>query len=356
MSFAPRFMPQRSSATSKSPAHDSRLVLMIAYDNVLLLDVAGPIQVLEGACEILKRASNQSKAAHPPYQLVVGSLAGGDVKTSSGVVLKTVPFSTIARTRKQIDTVLVPGGIGIEEGIGNKALVSWITRHATRVRRMCSICTGAFLLAEAGVLNGRRAVTHWNYIEHLQNKYPRIRVEGDPIYIKDGAIWSSAGISAGIDLALALIEEDLGSALAMQVARFLVVFLKRPGGQSQFSAPLEMQMTAARETDEKFNNLHAWIAAHLTSDLSVQSLARQARMSPRTFARNYVLQTGKTPAKAVELLRLEAARRMLESTTTSIKRAASLCGFGDEERMRRAFVRCIGVNALEYRRRFSTEQ
>jgi transcriptional regulator GlxA family with amidase domain len=221
-------------------------------------------------------------------------------------------------------------------------------------RRMCSICTGAFLLAEAGVLNGRRAVTHWNYIKHLQNKYPSIRVEGDPIYIKDGAIWSSAGISAGIDLALALIEEDLGSALAMQVARFLVVFLKRPGGQSQFSAPLEMQMTAARETDEKFSNLHAWIAAHLTSDLSVQSLARQARMSPRTFARNYVLQIGKTPAKAVELLRLEAARRMLESTTTSIKRAASLCGFGDEERMRRAFVRCIGVNPLEYRRRFST--
>jgi transcriptional regulator GlxA family with amidase domain len=215
------------------------------------------------------------------------------------------------------------------------------------------VCTGAFLLAEAGILAGRRVTTHWQSCSRLQQHYPGIVVEPDPIYVRDERIWTSAGVTAGIDLSLALVQEDLGRKLAMQVARHLVVFLNRPGGQSQFSAPLEAQAAAADgNAPNHFAPLHGWIAGHLTGDLRVERLAEEAGMSPRTFARIYAAKMGTTPARMVEKIRVEAVRRILEETDMPIKRVASVCGFGQEERLRRAFARQVGTTPAEYRQRF----
>jgi transcriptional regulator GlxA family with amidase domain len=215
------------------------------------------------------------------------------------------------------------------------------------------VCTGAFLLAQTGLLTGRRATTHWKSCTRLQECYPDIQVDADPIYVREGRIWTSAGVTAGIDLSLALIEEDLGRKVAMQVARHLVVFLNRPGGQSQFSVALEAQAAAADgNAPNHFAPLHGWIAEHLADDLRVERLAEQAGMSPRTFARVYAGKMGVTPARMVEKIRVEAARRILEETDMPIKRVASECGFGQEDRLRRAFFRQVGTTPAEYRARF----
>jgi transcriptional regulator GlxA family with amidase domain len=228
-------------------------------------------------------------------------------------------------------------------------VIARVRHWARRARRVCSVCTGAFVLAAAGLLDGKRAVTHWASCELLQARHPAIRVESDPIFLNDGAIWTSAGVTAGIDLALALVQADLGHGLAMQVAQRLVVFLKRPGGQSQFSAPLRAQAAS----DDGLAALCAWMEAHLGEDLRVERLAARAGMSPRTFARTYAAKLGTTPAKTVEALRVAAARRALEEGDAPIKRVAHACGFGDEERMRRAFLRRVGVSPSDYRARFA---
>ena len=206
--------------------------------------------------------------------------------------------------------------------------------RATRARRVASVCTGAFLLAAAGVLDGRRAATHWMYCAKLARRFPAVRVEPDPIFVCDGPVWTSAGVTAGIDLALALVEEDLGRSVALAVARYLVVFLKRPGGQAQFSAALALQAA-----EDKFGALHDWINGHLADDLSLSVLADQAGMSERSFSRHYAEATGQTPARAIERLRVEAARRLLSDSRLPVKRIAQRCGFGSEETMRRRFLR-----------------
>jgi transcriptional regulator GlxA family with amidase domain len=213
---------------------------------------------------------------------------------------------------------------------------------------VASVCTGAFLLAASGLLDGRRAVTHWRSCDRLRERHPTVCVEEDRIYVRDGKVWTSAGVTAGIDLALALVEEDLGRDLALAVARHLVVFLKRPGGQSQFST-----MLAAQSAGDPFARLHQWMAAHLDADLRVERLAEAAGMSPRNFARVYVQRMGRTPAKAAEAMRIEAARRALEEGGASIEVVARRCGFGDEERLRRSFLRRLGVGPRAYRTRFA---
>jgi len=218
---------------------------------------------------------------------------------------------------------------------------------ARAARRTASVCTGAFLLAAAGLLDGRRAVTHWEYRDLLSRRHPDVTVERDPIFVQDGHVWSSAGVTAGIDLSLALVEADLGREIALAVARHLVVFLKRPGGQAQFSAALSLQ-----STDDHFAKLHAWLAEHLADDLSLSRLARQAGMSERTFLRRYREATGLTPGRAIERLRVERARQMLVDTRLPTKRIAARCGFGTEDTMRRSFVRLQGVNPQDYRQRF----
>ena len=246
-----------------------------------------------------------------------------------------------------VDTLVIAGGQGVRIAAQDSTLVEWLRSRAERARRVASVCTGAFLLGSAGLLDERRAVTHWEYCSELQRRYPRARVEPDPIFIQDGKVWTSAGVTAGIDLALALVEEDHGRALALAVARHLVVFLKRPGGQAQFSETLALQ-----SSDDRFSQLHGWIAGHLEAPLTLARLAAKAGMSERSFARRYHQAIGLTPGRAIERLRVEAARQLLTETNLAFKRIADRCGFGTEETMRRSFLRVQGVGPQAYRARF----
>ncbi len=324
------------------PDPAGRQVVILAYEGVNLLDVAGPAQVFTSAAAIVQ------DGGPPPYRVSVVAQPGGPTPTSTGIAIVTDGLAEVAG--RPVDTLIVAGGPGIHGLRQDRELVAWLAARAAEARRTCSVCTGAFLLAAAGLLDGRRATTHWRWAKALQAQFPRVRVEPDPIYVQDGAIWTSAGVSAGIDLALALVEADLGHAVALEVARYLVVFLKRPGSQAQFSTALAGQAPG----NGRFGELQAWVAANLKRDLRVERLAERVAMSPRNFARAYAAATGVTPAKAVEALRVEAARRLLEETAQPIGWVAHQCGFGDDERMRRSFLRWIGVTPSDYRDRFRT--
>ncbi len=316
-----------------------RLIVFLLYDSVNVLDVTGPLEVFSQPCRMAGDAS-------PPYRILVVSPDGGAVRTSAGLPVMSEPLSVL--DNQAVDTLIVPGGGPSYVPFAPQAAIDWIAAKAPQVRRLCSVCTGAFALASAGLLADRRATTHWLAGAELCRLEPKVHLEKDAIYVRDGKIWTSAGVSAGIDLALALIEADLGHALAMQVARRMVVFLKRPGGQSQFSVPLFTQ-----EADDSFSALHAWIASHLREDLRVGRLAERVNMSPRTFARTYAAKVKRTPARTVELMRLEAACGMLEETEVPLKRLAAACGLRDEQNLRRAFQRQFGINPLDYRARFA---
>lgn len=313
-----------------------RRMVMVCFPGIEMLDVAGPVTVFATA----------DRLAGPAYRVEVAGLRAGPVPTAGGVEL--VARSSLARVRGSIDTILVGGGLGpaMEAAL---ALVAPLRRLAREARRTAAVCTGAFLLAEAGLLRGRRAVTHWAACDELRRLHPDCRVEEDAIFVRDRRIWTSAGVSAGIDLALALVEEDHGPALALEVARWLVMYLRRPGGQSQFSAPLRAQ----RSDDDAVAAVVAWMGENLRADLSVDALARRAAMSVRNFARVFRRETGSTPAAFVEKLRLEAARRELELSARSAKQIAAASGFGTAETMHRAFRRSLGTTPIQYRQRFA---
>lgn len=310
-----------------------RTVLVVLFHNVQSLDVTGPVEVFAGA-ETLHAGS---------YRIRTASLDGAPVRTSSGLTL--VPDSSLADAPAP-HTLLVPGGRGTRPLAPR--LTDWLREHGPRAERLVSVCTGALLLARAGLLDGRRATTHWAYCERLARDHPAVEVDPDPIYVRDGQVATSAGVTSGIDLALALVEEDLGRAAALTVARHLVVFLRRPGNQAQFSAQLAAQ-TAQREP---LREVQQWITEHTDADLSVESLAARARLSPRHFARAFQAETGMTPGRYVERVRLEHARRLLEDTADGIEEISRTCGYGTPEAMRRAFVRTLGSAPAEYRRRF----
>jgi transcriptional regulator GlxA family with amidase domain len=312
-----------------------RTIAILAFPGVQLLDVAGPLQVFATANEV---------APGGPHYAPRVLAQQASVTSSAGLALGAHP---LPGADARIDTLIAAGGAGVQAAAQDVDLVAWVRTRAARTRRVASVCTGAFLLGAAGLLDGRRATTHWSHCDALAARFPAIRVEADPIFIQDGAIWTSAGVTAGIDLALALVEQDLGGAAALAVARYLVVFRKRPGGQAQYSAALSLQ-----QADRPFGRLHDWIAAHLTADLSVPALALQSGMSERNFTRRYQEATGLTPARAVERLRVEAARDMLASTAIPVKRVAARCGFGAEETMRRAFLRLLAITPQDYRARF----
>jgi len=328
MPISPRFAPNAA-----------RVIDVLAYPAVQLLDVTGPVQVFASANDVVAGAGGL-----PPYVLRVVAQGGQGVTASAGLALAAGPLTPVGEA---LDTLLVAGGEGAEAAAEDPTLVDWVRERATQARRVASVCTGAFLLAAAGILDGRRAATHWKYCAKLAQRFPAVRVEPDPIYVCDGPVWTSAGVTAGIDLALALVEEDLGRSVALAVARYLVVFLKRPGGQAQFSEALALQTT-----EDKFGALHDWINRHLADDLSLAVLADQAGMSERSFSRRYAEATGQTPARAIERLRLEAARRLLSESRLPVKRIAQRCGFGSEETMRRSFVRLLSVTPQDYRARF----
>ena len=311
---------------------------MLAFPSVQLLDVAGPLQVFSSANE---RAAEQGRP--PLYDLRVIAPAR-EVDATAGLVFSA---SALPPTQAPVDTLIVAGGQGVKRAAQDPQQVEWLTARAGAARRTASVCTGAFLLGAAGLLDGRRAVTHWEFCAELQRRHPRAEIDPDPIFIHDRGVWTSAGVTAGIDLALALVEQDHGRALALAVARHLVVFLKRPGGQAQFSEALSLQ-----STDDRFAALHAWIAGHLDLPLTGAQLAAEAGMSERSFLRRYRLVTGVTPGRAVERLRVEAARQLLEETGLPLKRVAARCGFGTEETMRRSFLRVQGVGPQAHRQRF----
>jgi transcriptional regulator GlxA family with amidase domain len=250
--------------------------------------------------------------------------------------------------RGAIDTLVVAGGVGTARALGDRGLIAFVRSAAARARRVASVCTGAFVLAEAGLLDGRRATTHWSACAQLAARYPKVSVDPDPIFVRDGRIWSSAGVTAGMDLALALVEQDHGRDVALGVARELVLFLKRPGGQAQFSAQLQAQLAERAP----LRDLQAWMADHPGADLSVEALARRVAMSPRHFARVFKQETGATPARAALAARVEAARRRLEDGADGLEGVADACGFGSAEVMRRAFLRTLRVGPAVYRRRF----
>lgn len=318
MSKTPRFPPKR------------RTVLIVLFPGFQIIDAAGPI----GAFEIA------SRFAPGAYALRVVAREAGLTPSSSGVPLAAEAIPA----RGAVDTFIVVGGNGTADAMRDAGLIAAIAKAPKRARRVASVCSGAFLLAQAGLLDGKRATTHWRRAPQLMQLFPKVRVEADCIHIKDGAIWTSAGVTAGIDLALAMIAEDLGDDIAAKVAREMVVYAKRPGGQAQHSTLLALDAGAPR-----FAALNAWMRENLASDLSVERLAAQAAMSARNFARAYAGETGVTPAKAVERLRTEAARDLLERGA-NVQDAARHTGFGDPERMRRAFLRLYGAPPAAIRR------
>ena len=323
----------------RSTPNQVRVIEVLAFPAVQLLDVTGPLQVFASANEHVAAAGGA-----PPYVLRVIAKGGQGVTASAGLGITAGPLPRGGAP----DTLMVAGGPGVDAAAADPALVKWVRERAGKARRVASVCTGAFLLGASGVLDGRRAVTHWSYCAELARRFPEIRVEPDPIFVRDGTVWTSAGVTAGIDLALAFVEEDLGRTIALAVARYLVVFLKRPGGQAQFSTTLSLQAA-----EDKFGALHDWIGKHLADDISLPVLARQAGMSERSFSRRSAEATGLTPAHAVERLRVEAARRLLSESRLPVKRVSQRCGFGSEETMRRSFLRVLATTPQDYRARFS---
>jgi transcriptional regulator GlxA family with amidase domain len=338
----PKLAIHDSSELPKSPRFSPSLVRVIevlTYPAVQLLDVTGPVQVFASANDL---AAEDGKAR--PYLLRIVAQDGQGATSSAGVALAAGPLPQGAEA---VDTLLVAGGEGAVAATENSVLVDWVRKRASQARRTASVCTGAFLLAAAGLLDGRRAVTHWKYCARFAQRFPEVHLEPDPIFVRDGPVWTSAGVTAGIDLALALVEEDLGRSAALAVARYLVVFLKRPGGQAQFSASLALQAA-----EDKFAALHDWIRGHLADDLSLSVLADRAGMSERSFSRHYAEASGQTPARAIERLRVEAAQNLLLGSRLPVKRIAQRCGFGSEETLRRSFLRLLTVTPHDYRSRF----
>lgn len=309
-----------------------RSIGVLLFDGFQLLDAAGPI----GVFEMPTRGMSP-----PPYRLTVYSLDGGPVRSSCGVAM----LSEALPPKLKLDTLIVSGGEGTREAYTDERLLAAIRDLSSRTRRTCSVCSGAFLLAAAGLLKGRRATTHWRRSAQFQRAFPDTCLVADRIYTQDGKFWTSAGITAGIDLALALVEDDLGEEVSRRAARELVVHQRRAGGQSQFSVMQDVKLASGR-----FDELIGWVRTNLAAPLDVDTLAARAAMSPRNFARVFRSETGTTPARFIEKLRLEAARQVVETTTLSLQQIAADSGFGDPERMRVAFIRAYGQPPMVLRR------
>ena len=320
----------------------SRRVVIVAFDGVQTLDLCGPLEVFAAAT----RWARETGAADPGYSVTVATMGGLAVRSASG--LGIVAGADLARVRGPLDTLLVAGGDGSRAAACDPGTVAAVRRLAHTSRRITSVCTGAFVLAAAGLLEGRTATTHWASCAALARRHPGVRVDPDPLFVRDGKVVTSAGVTAGIDMALALVEEDMGNDAAMTVARWLVLFLRRPGTQTQFSAHLALQ-SAQRDP---LRDVQRWIAEDPGRDLRVEVLAERAAMSPRHFARAFAQEVGTTPARYVERVRVDAARWRLEETGATVEAVATACGFGTAETMRRAFSRVLGTSPAEYRRRF----
>ncbi|HTY43261.1 MAG TPA: GlxA family transcriptional regulator [Thermoanaerobaculia bacterium] len=327
---------------------DTKTIVFLAAPRTQILDVAGPFQVFVRAAEIFVR---DHPARKQPYRTLLVSTTGRrTVSTNCGLVIGG--SGTFRSLRGPIDTLLVAGGSGVEDAARSRELLLWLRRASRRVRRIGSICTGAFVLASAGLLKGKRAATHWKWAPELARRFKDTIVDPEPIFVRDGNTYTTAGVTAGMDLALALVEEDLGSAIALSVARELVLYLRRAGGQSQFSPALALQASDRKQIED----LRSWVVDNPDRDLRVARLASRAGMSPRNFARVFLSDTGLTPARFVERSRVEAARRRLEESRDKLEKIASDCGLGSVQGLRRSFRRLLGVAPSEYRSRFRDPQ
>jgi transcriptional regulator GlxA family with amidase domain len=317
-------------------------VVVVAMEGLQLLDVAGPVEVLRTANYV---------GPEPPYRILVATPGGVDVRSDSGVrVGGDVSLAELARSRQRVDTLTVVGGAGTIDALADDGFVADVARLSRRAGRTTSVCTGSFVLAAAGLLDGYAATTHWAYCDEFA-AHDAIDVRNDRIFVRDRDRWTSAGVTAGIDLFLALVEEDHGPELAHQVAAWLVVFVRRPGGQSQFSA----QLRARPASTPSIAELQRWLSDHLDVDLTVDALAARAGMSPRNFARAFVRETGTTPAAYVEQLRIEATRRLLETTDHTVSAIARHVGIRHAETLHRAFRRRLGTTPELYRQHFGRQ-
>lgn len=321
----------------------TRPVLIVGFPGIQGLDLVGPFEVFTGASRYL---AAQDRAADG-YAVTIASVGGAPLPAGEGLTLVAEPLPDPAQP---LDTLLLPGGFGTEAALADRALVEWIRAAAPHTRRIVTVCTGAFLAAEAGLLDGCPATTHWAYADRLAARYPAVAVDPDPIFVRSSPrVWTAAGVTAGIDLALALVEDDHGTDAAQTVARWLVMYLRRPGGQTQFAAPVWMpraKRAPIREVQEAIEAEPG--AAH-----SIATLAQRAAMSPRHFTRLFTTEVGEPPGAYVERVRTEAARRQLEQTDDTVTAIAARCGFGTAESMRRNFVRRLGVSPDQYRRTFA---
>jgi transcriptional regulator GlxA family with amidase domain len=329
-------------AATDWPADDAplRRIVFVAYDDFQLLDLAGPVDVLQSATLL---------GADPPYGVVVATPDGRPARSASGVeVSADASLAELEGDPRPIDTLVVVGGLGSARAAADDSLVSGVAALARRSRRVTSVCTGALVLGATGLLDGHRATTHWASSDHLATSCPEVDVQADQIYVRDGDRWTSAGVTAGIDLFLAIVEHDHGAELAHAIAGWLVVFVRRPGGQAQFSAQLLAQPARSAAIEQ----VRRWLPDHLGDDLTVEALARRARMSPRSFARAFRAETGTTPAAHVEALRVEAARRLLETTDLTVAAVAAAVGIRRAETLHRAFRRRVGTTPDRYRQHF----
>jgi transcriptional regulator GlxA family with amidase domain len=309
-----------------------RKVVIVGPPPIQILDVAGPLEVFSNA---------------PDYEIQLANPGlERSLQTNRSLILAQA--TPIADLHGPIDTLVIAGGPGAESGRYDPSFIAWIAQAATQSRRVASICTGAFLLAEAGLLDGKQAVTHWSFCDRLAREYPKVVVRPESIYLRDGSIYTSAGITAGIDLSLALVEEDHGHETALRIARYLVMFLVRPGGQAQYSHMLSHQAV----TSQPLRELHVWMLQHLQEDLTVESLADRMGMSARHFTRVCLRETGMNPGQFVDRMRVEAAQQIIDSSSLGLKEIADDCGFQSADAMRRTFVRVLGVTAAEYASRF----
>lgn len=325
---------------------NTRHIVFLAIPGATLLDITGPYEVFTQAIEL-----NMEEDKKPPYILhIISSERSKTIRTASGFTIQCE--STIMNINYKIDTLFVPGvpnSIQTEYRL-NKNALQWIRQQANIVRRICSVCTGTFFLAETGILDGKTATTHWAMCQKLLHNYPSVKVENDPIFIKDENIYTSAGISSGMDLALTLIEEDFGRSKALEVAKQMVLYLKRPGTQSQYSSALIFQSSDYRPVQDIQN----WILEHLKDQLTVEQLAEKVSMSPRNFARVFVKETGITPAKYIDKLRIETACHYLIESQLTLKEIADICGLGTPDNMRRVFMKHLHITPSDYKRNFGT--
>jgi len=330
---------QRGGRHMRTALPKVRYVAIVGVPPARMLDIVGPAEVFTDA--------NKLNGGEPAYEVeIIAAAEDRAVPTQIGVPI--LAHRTYRELHGPVDTLLVAGGEWPPDKRHSPDFLDWLREQSGKVRRLGSVCTGALVLADADLLNGRAATTHWNWCNELVQKHPLVKVDPHPIYVRDKNVYTSAGVTAGIDLALALVEEDLGSSIALQVARMMVVFLRRSGGQSQFSATLAAQASES----QPLRDLLAWMADNFTRDLSVASLAQRAAMSLRNFDRLFKQQVGETPAQHIENLRLEAARRKLETTSLNLEQIAAASGFSSAEILRRTFARLLGITPGQYRASF----